>query len=152
MVKFKYSSMIDAPIDVVWAFHERPNVLKLLTPPWLSVQVQREGRLEVGAVSEFDILVGTVAVKWLAVHTECEKYHFFVDQQREGPFASWQHRHLFTSESNKTLLTDDIDFSLPGGFFIDFFGSWFVMMQLDSMFRYRHEVIHRECKPSGKSY
>lgn len=151
MVKFKYSSVIDASVETVWAFHERLDVLKLLTPPWLPIRVvRREGGLEVGAISEFDISVGAIAVKWLAVHTECEKYHFFVDQQREGPFASWQHRHLFTSENNKTLLTDDIDFSLPGGFYTDFFASWLVMMQLDAMFRYRHEVTQRECKVSGE--
>ncbi|MUL34895.1 SRPBCC family protein [Gloeocapsopsis dulcis] len=147
MVKFKYSSLINAPVEVVWNFHERPDILNLLAPPWQPIQViRREGGLEVGAISEVKIFVGPVPLKWLAVHTEYHKYHFFTDEQREGPFEYWRHCHQFTAENHKTLLTDDIDFSLPGGFLSDFFASWLVMMQLDPIFRYRHEVTQRECR------
>lgn len=145
MVKFKYSSIIDAPVEVVW-IHERSNILAL-TPPWLTVQVVRDKPgIEVGAISEFQIIVGTISLNWAVVCTECEEHHFFVEQQHEGPFASWQHRHLFTSKNHKTLLTDDVDFSLPGGLFSDLLASWLVMMQLDPIFRNRHETIQRECK------
>ncbi|MBE9190667.1 SRPBCC family protein [Gloeocapsopsis crepidinum LEGE 06123] len=147
MVKFKYSSLIDAPVEVVWNFHERPDILNLLTPPWQHIQViHRAGGLEVGALSEVRIFVGLIPLKWLAVHTEYDKYHFFTDEQREGIFEYWRHRHQFTAEDHKTLLTDDIDFSLPGGFLSDFFASWSVMMQLDQIFRYRHKVTQRECR------
>lgn len=147
MVKFKYSSLIDAPVEVVWSFHERSDVLDLLTPPWQPIQVvRREGGLEVGAISDVRIFVGPIPLRWLAVHTEYNQYHLFTDEQREGPFECWKHRHQFTAENHKTLLTDDIDFSLPGGFLSDFFASWLIMMQLDQIFRYRHEVTQRECR------
>lgn len=147
MVKFKYSSLIDAPVELVWKFHERSDILELLTPPWLAIQViRREGGLEVGATSEVKIFVGSIPVKWLAVHTECQKHYLFTDEQQEGPFAKWVHRHRFSAENNKTLLTDDIDFSLPGGFLTDFLASWLIMMQLDQIFHYRHQVTHRECR------
>ena len=56
MVRFKYSSLIDAPVEVVWNFYERPDILNLLTPPWQPIQVIRhEGGLEVGATTEFNI-------------------------------------------------------------------------------------------------
>jgi ligand-binding SRPBCC domain-containing protein len=147
MVKFKYSSLIDAPVEVVWNFHERPDILNLLTPPWQPIQViHRTGGLEVGAFSEVIIFVGPIPLKWLAVHTEYDEYHLFTDEQREGAFEYWRHRHQFTAENHKTLLTDDIDFSLPGGFLSNFFASWVVMMQLDQIFRYRHAITQRECK------
>lgn len=147
MVKFKYSSLIDAPVEVVWNFHERPNLIDLLTPPWQHIQVRsRKGGLEVGALSEVEIIVGLVSIRWLATLTEYNEYHFFTEEQHEGPFEYWKHRHQFTAENHKTLLTDDIDFSLPGGFLSDLFGSWVVMIQLDQIFRYRHETIQRECR------
>jgi ligand-binding SRPBCC domain-containing protein len=52
MLNFKHSTLIDAPLEVVWSFHERPDILALLTPPWQPIQVvRREGGLEVGAIT-----------------------------------------------------------------------------------------------------
>ncbi|MBV9385217.1 MAG: SRPBCC family protein [Chroococcidiopsidaceae cyanobacterium CP_BM_ER_R8_30] len=146
MLHFKYSTLIYAPVEVVWDFHEQPDILELLTPPWQPIEVaRREGGLEVGAISEFRIFVGPISLRWIAVHTEYEKYRLFTDEQKEGPFAYWRHRHEFTKVEDKTRLTDEIEFALPGGESVDFLGGWFVSMQLDRMFCYRHEVTQREC-------
>ena len=49
MLNFKYSSLIDAPVETVWQFHDRPDILELLTPPWQPVKIiRREGGLGVG--------------------------------------------------------------------------------------------------------
>lgn len=146
MQKFQFSTLIDAPVQVVWGFHERSDVLELLTPPWQPMQVvRREGGLDVGAVSEFKIFLGPLPLRWLAVHTECIPNQLFIDKQQEGPFKYWLHRHLFAQEGEKTRLTDSIEFTLPGGWLLEFFLSWLVKMQLEQMFRYRHQVTQREC-------
>jgi ligand-binding SRPBCC domain-containing protein len=147
MQEFKYSSLIDAPVEVVWNFHERPDILQKLTPPWLPVEVvRREGGLDVGAISEFRLLLGLISIPWLARHTEYEKYRLFTDEQVEGPFASWIHRHQFVEENGKTRLTDAISFEMLGGEAIEFVAAWLVAAQLDALFRYRHEVTRRECE------
>jgi ligand-binding SRPBCC domain-containing protein len=147
MLQFKYSSVINAPVEVVWKFHERPDVLKILTPPWQPVQViRREGGLDIGAITEFRMFLGLLPLTWVARHTECEEYRSFTDEQLSGPFEHWQHQHLFAGEGNKTRLTDAIAFSLPGAEPIEFLGGWAVQAQLDAMFRYRHEVTKRECE------
>ena len=147
MLQFKYSSVIDAPVEMVWNFHERSDVLQLLTPPWQPVQViRREGGLEVGAITEFRLYLGVLPLTWLARHTECEKYHLFTDQQVSGPFESWTHHHKFELENSKTRLTDEIFFSIPGGDPVEFVSGWLVQMQLDAMFRYRHQVTKKECE------
>ncbi|MEG4414889.1 cyclase, partial [Microcoleus sp. C2C3] len=33
MPNFKYSSLINATVEAVWNFHEKPDILQLLTPP-----------------------------------------------------------------------------------------------------------------------
>ena len=54
MLHFKHFSIINAPVEVVWKFHERPDILQILTPPWQPVQVvRREGGLLAGAITEF---------------------------------------------------------------------------------------------------
>ena len=146
MLQFRHSTLIDAPVEVVWGFHERPDILELLTPPWQPIQVvRREGGLEVGAVSEFRIFVGPIPLRWVAVHIEYERNRLFTDEQKEGPFEYWIHRHQFAQEGGKTRLTDSIEFALPGGWFVEQPFGWLVIGQLEQMFRYRHEVTQREC-------
>ena len=147
MLHFKRSSLIDAPVEVVWRFHERQDILQILTLPWQPVQiVRREGGLDVGAITEFRIFLGPIPVQWVARHTECEQYRLFTDEQVKGPMQSWVHRHQFTTEGGKTRLTDAIAYSLPGDFLAEFVLGWWVNSRLDEMFRYRHEVTKRECE------
>ncbi|WP_066382878.1 MULTISPECIES: SRPBCC family protein [unclassified Anabaena] len=151
MLHFQHSSVINAPIEVVWKFHERPDILQLLTPPWQPVQVvRREGGLEVGAITEFKLFLTPIPLTWLARHTECEKYRWFTDEQISGPFESWVHRHEFEPQGNKTKLKDDISYVMPGGETIEFFSGWLVQSQLEAMFRYRHFVTKRECESLPK--
>jgi ligand-binding SRPBCC domain-containing protein len=147
MLQFNYSSVINAPIEIVWQFHEQPDILQLLTPPWQPVEViRREGGLDVGAITEFRLFLGLIPITWLARHTEYEKYHLFTDEQVSGPFESWVHRHQFADENGKTRLTDEISFSIFGGEPVEFMGGWLIQAQLESMFRHRHQVTRRECE------
>ncbi|HLO48265.1 MAG TPA: SRPBCC family protein [Kamptonema sp.] len=147
MLSFKHSSVINSTVEVVWHFHERPDILQLLTPPWQPVQIiRRQGGLEIGAISEFRLFLGPIPVRWVATHTEYEKYHFFTDEQTDGPMVSWTHRHQFKEENGKTKLTDAIAFSIPGGLLAEILLGWWVQRRLEDMFRYRHEVTKRECE------
>ncbi|MBC1304361.1 SRPBCC family protein [Trichormus variabilis] len=147
MLHFQHTSVINAPPEVVWKFHERPDILQLLTPPWQPVRVvRREGGLEVGAITEFKLFLGPVPLTWLARHTECDKYRLFTDTQISGPFESWIHRHQFQPENGKTRLIDDVSYVMPGGETIEFIGGWLIQTQLEAMFRYRHYVTKRECE------
>jgi ligand-binding SRPBCC domain-containing protein len=37
MLHFTHSSIINVPVEVVWKFHERHDILQLLTPAWQPV-------------------------------------------------------------------------------------------------------------------
>ena len=146
MLHFNKSTLINAPVDVVWGFHERPDILERLTPPWQPMKVvRREGGLGVGAVSEFRIFFGFIPLRWVAVHIECEHYKIFTDKQQQGPFYHWIHRHQFAEEGGKTRLTDSIEFALPGGWLVEMLLGWWVIAQLEQLFAYRHQVTQQEC-------
>jgi ligand-binding SRPBCC domain-containing protein len=147
MLKFQLSTLINAPIEVVWEFHERQDILQLLTPPWQPVQiVRREGGLDVGAISEFRLLLGFIPIRWVARHIECHKPYLFVDKQVTGPMQSWLHRHQFQAENGQTRLTDTIEYELPGGWIAEFILGWWVDSRLKDMFRYRHQVTKKYCE------
>lgn len=147
MLNFQYSSLIDASVETVWQFHERPDILDLLTPPWQPVTVvKREGGLGVGAITEFRIMLMLIPVRWLAEHIECEENHFFVDTQSVGPMQSWRHRHEFISENGQTRLTDSIAYEIPGGQLAESVLGWWVNSRLREMFRYRHQITKEYCE------
>lgn len=151
VLNFHYTSTIDAPVSIVWAFYERPDILQLITPPWQPVDViRREGGLGVGAETEFTIHLGPLPLRWLARHTECTPNQLFIDEQIDGPLDHWIHRHEFVGENGKTRLTDSITYALPGGEFSEAAIGWFVNDRLRDMFRYRHEVTQRECQRLAK--
>lgn len=139
---FVFSSVIPAPVEKVFAFHESPDALERLTPPWQPAQVLlKDHGLQVGARVELLVPLGPFKARWYARHTRYEKNRLFEDVQESGPFRRWVHRHEFEAiDGSTTRLTDRIDFSLPGGPLADFFGGWFARIQLRRMFAYRHKV------------
>ena len=151
MLHFKRTIEIDAPVEIVWQFHERPDILELLTPPWQPVTVvRREGGLGVGAMTEFLIQLGPIPVKWVACHTECEPNRLFVDEQIDGPMESWVHRHQFVAKQGKTYLTDAIAFEMPGAGLSEMAIGWWVRDRLNDMFAYRHRTTKEECEKQAQ--
>jgi len=147
MLTFQYSSLIKAPVEKVWQFHERQDIMAILTPAWQPVKiVRREGGLEVGAVTEFLLTLGVFPVRWLARHVEYEQYKLFTDQQIEGPMKLWIHRHQFQAEGDYTRLTDKIQYEIPGGWVAEFILGWWVESRLQEMFRYRHQITKQQCE------
>ena len=147
MLRYQKSSLIHAPVDVVWQFHERSDILKLLTPPWQPVQViRREGGLGVGAISEFRLWIGPIPVQWIAIHTHCTPGQQFTDEQQVGPMDLWRHQHQFARQGNQTRLTDVIDFVIPGGWLVELLLGGWVKSRLEDMFAYRHQITQDYCQ------
>jgi len=146
MPVFVRSVLVHAPVDEVFAFHEREDALARLSPPFPPVRVaRREGGIQPGA--RVDLRVGPV--RWLALHTAYEKNRLFVDEQTEGPFASWVHRHEFEAvDARTTQLTDRVTFTLPGGRLVNALFGPVAALALVPMFRHRHRATREACEPS----
>ncbi|HVG39700.1 MAG TPA: SRPBCC family protein, partial [Pyrinomonadaceae bacterium] len=95
-MRFVYESTINAPPERVFAFHELPDALRRLTPPWERVEVvQLAPNLRKGARAVLETkLFGLLKVRWVAEHTIYDPPRLFEDVQLSGPFKSWRHRHI----------------------------------------------------------
>jgi ligand-binding SRPBCC domain-containing protein len=150
-----YSTLVDAPPRRVFAFHEEPSALARLTPPWERVDVVTPpASLAVGTRVVLRTRVGPLWLRWVAEHIAYERDRAFADRQVEGPFASWEHHHLFDDLSEpgrpRTRLTDRVAYELPLGPLGALFGGVFVRRKLDRLFAFRHEVTRRACEgPEG---
>jgi ligand-binding SRPBCC domain-containing protein len=136
--------LVNAPVDVVFAFHEREDALPLLSPAFPPVRVvERTGGIEPGA--RVELRIGGL-VRWIARHTAFERNRLFVDEQIEGPFRRWVHRHEFEPAGDATRLTDRITYEVPGGPFVNRAAAWLLTPGLWQMFRHRHRVTKTWCE------
>ncbi len=145
MVKrmFVKQSEITASPEVIFAWHEQPGIVEKLTPPWERVEILESGNgLQVGTRIIFKVFTGPLWKLWVAEHREYDPPHLFADIQRQGPFAYWYHRHRFDPVGqDRTLMTDEIEYSLPMGWLGEAIGFGFVREKLERMFDYRHQVV-----------
>lgn len=142
MPVFVKSVLIDAPVADVFRFHERQDALQLLTPAFPPVRlISRTGGIEKGA----RVVLRVGIFRWVALHTAYEKNRLFVDEQIQGPFARWVHRHEFKADGDQTVLTDRVEYDLPGGLPANLMFGWTVTLGLRNMFAHRHRVTQKIC-------
>ena len=82
-------------------------------------------------------------LRWTAQHTAYAKNRLFEDEQVQGPFAKWIHRHEFETLRDHARLTDRVEYQLPGGIWVNRLFGWVVQLALARMFRRRHETTKR---------
>lgn len=145
---FVKESVIGAEPERVFAFHELPDALERLTPPWEGARVLRAAKsLRVGerAVVETRVL-GLVKVRWVAEHTAYDPPRMFEDVQLSGPFRRWRHRHLVEPHENGALLRDEVDFEPPLGPLGRAVAPLLILPRLRRLFDYRHRVTREWCE------
>ena len=147
MIRFCYRSVIDAPVERVFAFHQQPDALERLLPVWPPVRViRRTGGLEPGSLVELELRFGPMRLRWLARHTGYRKNEFFSDEQVRGPFRFWRHRHGFERMvDGRCLLTDEVEFSLPFGLLSEPLAGRAIKHVLRKMFERRHALTAAAC-------
>jgi len=147
-VQFIKESIIRASPERVFAFHEQPDVLSQLIPPWEKARViQAAGISEVGAQAIIETKIfGPITVRWVAQHTIYDPPHLFEDVQVKGPFRSWCHRHIIGPHSEGATLRDEIDYEPPLGFAGRLIAPIMVKNRLQKLFDYRHQATRRWCE------
>ena len=131
----EYESIVDHPLDEVFAWHTRPGAMRRLVPPWQPMTV----------VAETDSLADGQAVlglpgglRWVAQHepAEFDPPRRFVDTlSTDGPaswparvIGTWRHTHEFAAAGSGTRVYDRIDAVVPAA-------------ALRPMFVYRHTQL-----------
>ena len=145
---FVRESIIRAAPARVFAFHELPDALARLTPPWESSRVIQAAKIsEVGseAIVETRIL-GFIPVRWVARHTAYDPPRMFEDVQVKGPFRFWRHRHLVEPQAGGALLRDEIEYEPPYSLFGRLAEPFLIKPRLEKLFAYRHAATRDWCE------
>ncbi|OBH86530.1 TIGR01777 family protein [Mycobacterium scrofulaceum] len=132
----EYSSVVDAPIADVFAWHARPGAFARLSPPWQPMRLVTEAAsLKDGRAT----LALPGGLRWVAVHqaADYDPPRRFVDAIGGDGLATlptrmavrWRHTHDFEDAGDgRTRVIDRVDTPVPGSL-------------LRPMFAYRHRQL-----------
>ena len=143
-MRFVAKSVIRTTPERLFAFHELPDVVDRLMPPWERARVlERAPDLLPGrrAVAEVKVALW-FSMRIESVHTAYDPPHRFEDEQARGPFRRWHHSHIIEPHPDGAMLIDDIDFEPP----FAWISRWIVMRRLRRLFDYRHRVTRGWCE------
>jgi uncharacterized protein (TIGR01777 family) len=111
-MELKYSSVVDAPLSEVFAWHTRPGAITRLMPPWSPVRVEREAESVRDGEAVLRLPGG---LRWVAAHQpgQYDPPHEFADVLTSLPLP-WRHTHQFAAAGqHATRVTDLVQTPLP---------------------------------------
>src|SRR5688572_27014171 len=144
----EWRAWIDRPRTDVFTFFADPRNLATLTPPWLALKiVGTPPVMDAGAVLDYRLRWLGLPLRWRAFIREYDPPVRFVDVQLLGPYARWEHRHLFLDGDGGTWIEDRVTYRLPLGPFGRAAHALLVGRQLDAIWRYRERTIGERLGP-----
>ena len=120
-VGIEYESVVDHPLDEVFAWHLRPGAMPRLVPPWQPMKVVAE----TSSVADGRAILGLPGgLRWIAQHqgADFDPPHRFVDQLSSAGLRSWppriigkwRHTHDFSARGpDATLVHDRVEAPIP---------------------------------------
>lgn len=136
-MNFIHRFEVAAGLDEVARFHRQSASMARITPPPIIVRVHDAPvELSDGDRMMFTLWVGPFPIRWTAQIESVSKVGF-VDRQLAGPFAKWEHRHIFVPlQDSRTAIIDNVSAKPHGSWFLKVVGlaMWIGM---PALFAYR---------------
>ncbi|MFP4316545.1 MAG: SRPBCC family protein [Desulfovibrionales bacterium] len=112
------TQVLAAPLQEVWTFFSDPSNLCDITPEWLgfTMTCPRSEHTYAGQILTYSVRpFPGMRLQWVTEITHMAPPHFFVDEQRTGPYRLWHHEHRFRKVESGTEAEDLVHYILPLG-------------------------------------
>ncbi|MDQ6665161.1 MAG: SRPBCC family protein [Acidobacteriota bacterium] len=130
------------PIAEAFRIFEDPFNLARITPSWLNFRVTSQNvQTRKGAEITYRIAWLGFPISWKTIITEYDPPRLFIDEQAQGPYVLWRHRHDFQETDGGTIISDRVDYILPLGPLGRLAHCLVVKRQLREIFRFRQQAI-----------
>lgn len=142
-----WKQFIPRSLDKVWLFFSRPENLNALTPENMSFEIlsdikdteMYEGMMVMYKISPF---LG-IKMDWVTEITYIKDQHYFIDEQRFGPYALWHHEHHFEEQEGGVLMTDMLHYKVPYGIIGTIADAVLVNNKIEQIFAFRKKAIEQ---------
>ncbi len=132
------------PVQEAWDFFSTPVNLTLITPPAMNFRITSDipPRIYPGAIITYRVAVFSgVTATWVTEISHVREPHYFVDEQRFGPYSFWHHKHFFRELAGGVEMEDLVHYGLPFGSLGRAVHPWMVRRKLEGIFSYRRETL-----------
>ena len=144
MYQLKRTQFIKAEMAEAWNFFSSPKNLQVITPPYLGFQIQGElpEKMYPGLFISYKVspILG-IKLNWTTEITHVNEPHYFVDEQRVGPYTIWHHEHHFLQKEDGIEMTDIVSYKLPFGFLGRLVQPFLVAPKLNEIFAFRFKKV-----------
>ena len=145
----KTEQKIQKPQDELFNFFSDARNLAEITPPGLHFRVLTPAPIEmkVGTRIDYRLKLRGMPIRWQSEITAWNPPYSFADEQRRGPYRRWIHKHTFVAVPDGTLVRDEVDYAVFGGWLVQKF---FVAPDLERIFAYRSQKLQELLAVSSK--
>lgn len=134
-------------IEQAWKFFSEPNNLIRITPPEMGlrpVYMSHGDEAYEGQIIRYRIRVlPGITVNWVTEITHVKPPHYFVDDQRLGPYAMWHHQHHFKSVDGGVEMIDEVSYAIPLGMLGRLAHAMFVKRKVEAVFDHRFRILEQ---------
>ncbi|NND52280.1 MAG: SRPBCC family protein [Flavobacteriaceae bacterium] len=131
-------------MDEAWNFLSNPANLKTITPDYMSFDILSgaDRPMYPGQIIQYIVtpILG-IKTKWVTEITHVKPKHYFVDEQRFGPYALWHHKHFIKAVDGGVEMEDIIDYKVPFGWIGRLVHPFLVKPKLEAIFEYRQNKL-----------
>ncbi len=131
-------------IDIAWAFLSDPKNLKTITPDYMGFHILSgaDRPMYAGQIIQYIVTpVLGIKTKWVTEITHSIDKHYFVDEQRFGPYSLWHHKHFIKEIDGGVEMEDIIDYKVPLGILGQLVHPILVKPKLEEIFNYRTQKL-----------
>src|SRR5690606_5430801 len=82
-----------------------------------------------------------IKAKWVTEITHVQPKHYFVDEQRLGPYKIWHHQHFLKEIEGGVMMEDIIHYKIPFGILGKLVHPILVKPKLNTIFEYRRKKL-----------
>lgn len=131
-------------VEEAWNFLSDPRNLKVITPDYMGFNILSgaDRPMYAGQIIQYIVTpVLGIKTKWVTEITHVIDKHYFVDEQRFGPYALWHHKHFIKEIEGGVEMEDIIDYKIPLGLLGQLVQPILVKPKLEEIFEYRQKKL-----------
>ncbi len=142
---FETSHWVPYPVADVFEFFKAAENLEKITPPWLNFKILKTSTpdIEEGTLIDYRLKLYGVPMYWKTEITSWQPPYQFSDSQLKGPYSKWVHTHRFEAKDGGTLMSDRVEYRVPGWIFGSIAHKFFIRNNVEQIFAYRLEQIEK---------